>query len=132
MVLAEGSEMMFMVGVGDNVGGRAGRAVLLKHDAVGTPFHVCISRPSSLKVSLMIPQPAIMSSLVLKGKLPSSRYSMRVKAVMHVEMRLMHLVLCPVSCPVDRELLSRLQWSNWFCQFWLLSIKRQRFLQRRS
>ena len=61
----------------------------------------------------MILQPAIMSSLVLNGKLPLSRYSMCVTAVAHDEVRLVRLVLCPVSFPVDRELVSRLQWLNW-------------------
>ncbi len=55
-----------------------------------------------------------MSSLVLKGKHPSSRYRMCVTAVAHDEVRLLHLVLCPVSLSVDRELVSRLQWLNWF------------------
>ena len=148
VVSAEGSEVMLAVGVGDGVGGRAvGCAVLLKKDAVGkkissvfdflSPFPVCISRPSSLKVSFMISHPAIMSSLVLKGKLPLSRYSMCVTAVAQDEVRLVRLVLCPVSLPVARELVSRLQWLNWILSIFAIvhlasSISAKAVIRRRN
>ena len=104
--VGRGSEVMLAIGVGDGVGGRAAEcAILLKNDAVGrkissvfdflSPFPVCISRPSSLQVSFKISQPAIMSSLVLKGKLPSSRYRMCVTAVAHDEVRLFVMFVEP-------------------------------------
>ena len=102
--------------------GRVGSARLLKNDAMGKniisvliffPCPACISRPSLLKVSLMILHPTVMSSLVLKGKnLPSSRYSLCDTAVVRVEAGLLHLMLCPVSFLAVRELVSKFQWLN--------------------
>ena len=120
VVSSEGFGALMAVGVGVVVIGRVGYAVLLKKDAVGkyissvldffSPCPVCISSPSSLKVSFIISHPVIILSLVLNGKLPSSRYSMWVTVVVSVVARLLPLMLCPVSFPFFSEFTSRLQW----------------------
>ncbi len=121
VVSSEGFGALIVVGVGVLVIGRVGGAVLLKKDAVGkyissvldffSPCPMCISSPSSLKVSFIISHPVIMSSLVLNGKLPLSRYSMLwVTVVVSVVAWLLLLMLCPVSLPFFSEFMSRLQW----------------------